>query len=66
MKKIFWCKEEEIQMGGENCIMWKYSSPDNDVLIKSRMKLAGNVARMPKKRKACRDLMGRPERRRQF
>jgi hypothetical protein len=29
--------------------MWKYSSPDNDVVIKSRIKLVGNVARMPKK-----------------
>lgn len=53
-------------MGGENCIMWKYSSPDNDVVIKSRMKLAGNVARTPKKINAYRALMVRPESRRPF
>lgn len=53
-------------MDGESCIMWKYSSPDNDVVIKSRMKLSGNVARKPKNINAYRTLMGRPESRRPF
>jgi len=55
-------------MGGENCIMWKYvySPPDNDVVIKPRMKLAGIVARMPKNRKAYRAMMGRSESRSPF
>jgi hypothetical protein len=38
-----------------------YSSPSIIRIMKSRMRRAGNVARMREKRNACRLLVGKPE-----
>jgi hypothetical protein len=69
-RKIFWPKGEEITKGWRKLHNMEfhdpYSSPENDVVIKLRMRWAGNVACMEKNRNLYRVLVRKPENRRRF
>jgi hypothetical protein len=65
LRRIFGLKRDEVRERWRKLhneeLRDLYSSPSRIKIFKSRMRLAGNIARKGEKKNACRLLLGKPE-----